>query len=130
MRKLRKSYGLSQALFARRLGISRDYLSQLERGREPGPSLSRLVSAMERSGIGNAPSSAQSAKLAESAGAEHSAKLSPFPEGRPREPTRADCEAAFRRWLDYAERTPGMIGYTWVMLQRDFTPPDTQPPNE
>lgn len=44
---LRSRLGLNQADFAHRLGISRNYVSQLEQGREPGPSLRQLVELLD-----------------------------------------------------------------------------------
>ncbi len=56
VRKLRGD--LSQAAFAKRLLISRDYLSQIENGREPSPRLVQQIELLER--VGLAPEKADS----------------------------------------------------------------------
>jgi transcriptional regulator with XRE-family HTH domain len=43
--RLRKSHGLSQSELARDLGVSRQYLSEIENGREPGMELLRAAAA-------------------------------------------------------------------------------------
>lgn len=130
VRNLRKSYGLSQERFANRLGISRDYLSQLENGREPSRALKTLIETFERSGIGDADSVGNYRQgrprdsVIEEEQASPMVSFAPGQQpGNPApQPTRADCERHFRRWLDRAENEPGMIGYTWVMLQKHFSP--------
>jgi SOS-response transcriptional repressor LexA len=44
---LRKKLGLSQDLFAKRLGVSRNYVSMIEGGREPSTALMNLVEAID-----------------------------------------------------------------------------------
>lgn len=43
--RLRKAYSLSQAALAQDLGISRQYLSEVENGRDPGMELLRAAAA-------------------------------------------------------------------------------------
>lgn len=45
---LRRRLGLSQTAFANKLGVSRNYVSMLEGGREPSESLSKLMDTMEK----------------------------------------------------------------------------------
>lgn len=51
MRRLRTQAGLTQAAFAERLLVSRDYISQIENGREPGPRLVQQLELLEKVGI-------------------------------------------------------------------------------
>lgn len=44
---LRGRLGLSQEAFAKRLGVSRNYVSMIEQGREPSASLKRLIETLE-----------------------------------------------------------------------------------
>lgn len=47
MSRLRAKLGLSQELFAKLLGVSRNYVSMIEQGREPSGSLKLLIERME-----------------------------------------------------------------------------------
>ena len=44
---LRSRLGLSQDAFAKRLGVSRNYVSMIEQGREPSDSLKKLIETLE-----------------------------------------------------------------------------------
>jgi transcriptional regulator with XRE-family HTH domain len=46
--RLREKLGLNQTELAKRLGISRNYLSMIELGREPSPTLAELIRLLER----------------------------------------------------------------------------------
>jgi transcriptional regulator with XRE-family HTH domain len=104
IRKLRKSYGLSQEKFARRLGIGRDYLSQLENGRIPGKSVERMVEIFERAAIVGQ----DAVVLEEDAGvfnSTHSGGL------------RTQCEEHLRSYLNEAEKHPGALAHALFTLQ-------------
>lgn len=51
VKRLRKGAGLTQAQFADRLLLSRDYISQIENGREPGPRLVQQIEMLEKVGL-------------------------------------------------------------------------------
>lgn len=51
VKALRDRHGLTQAELAKRLFISRDYISQIENGREPSAGLKQQVELLERVGI-------------------------------------------------------------------------------
>ncbi len=48
VRQLRERMGLNQEEFASRVGISRNYVSMIETGREPSESLRQLIELMEK----------------------------------------------------------------------------------
>lgn len=55
MRTLRRAMDLSQEEFAQQLGVSRNYVSMIEGGREPSANIIKLVELLESKHLGQAP---------------------------------------------------------------------------
>jgi len=46
------------------------------------------------------------------------------------QPTRAQIEEHFRRYLDAAERAPGGLGFAWIQIKKHFKPQDFEDAGE
>lgn len=127
-KRVRNQLRFTQSQMAEALVIDRSYLSQIENGRKiPSNSLIRRLEMLDSQQPSNDFSTIEEPSSRYGDAAQAAGSMVTFSPGHdPTSPTpnpnRADCERHFRRWLDHAQSEPGMIGYTWVMLQKHFTP--------
>lgn len=112
VRKLRNSYGISQEKFAKRLGISRDYLSQLENGREPGRHVQKIIELFESANINPVGNSSQSDET--DLPATHQVNEDSGNEYLKR---RKECEDHLKKYLDRTATVPGAVDHALIQLR-------------
>ena len=120
VKKLRLAADMTQAEFAERLMISRDYLSQIEGGREPSSRLAMQIDLIERLGLD---AIGVRTDAADKVGTVGMLKEDGPTYGQTTRPaTRADCEALFKQFMAAAEKDPNGIPHAYMLIRQYLRP--------
>lgn len=126
LKSLRNRLGLSQAQMAERLGITREWVSNLETGSAKIQELhiyklDEIEKSLHSEYLSKgSPAPSKAGEIADRR-ANSSLNLNPAFRSPPEEPTADRCLSYLADYLREISRVPGAVGYTWIQLQKHFS---------